>query len=164
MSVIGTDSRKLVWCNLNVSGRMQFWICEICPPCGIFLLIWFSEDKWACIVFLLLLLIFCPCFFYPLFFSGVWGCHQGWAFWSYSVPRLPSSIWAQPALHVDHWGCPWKHHQVSTTPSASLFPCLLVFWLHCSFPGILSVHHLSIYFQFSLAVLQWYSSLSLVAV
>lgn len=31
------------------------------------------------------------------------------------------------------------------------FSCLLVFWLHRSFPAILSIYHLSIYFQFSLA-------------
>lgn len=117
MSLINNDERKR-WEETGVTHFTLTWMMLI--------LVSFSEHQWACVhVFYYLANCSLPsslcCSVPSSLFSGVWGHHQGWTIWSYLVSRLPSSIRTQPALHVEHRSCTWKHHQVWTTLFVSFF-------------------------------------------
>lgn len=91
--------------------RVQFAESKVSEPCSMSSLIWFSQ-VW-------------PVF--PTLFSWVRGNHQEWALWSNPISGLSSPIRTQPALHMDHRGPTWKHHQVWTALIQLFAPSLVFF-------------------------------------
>lgn len=81
-------------------------------------------------------------------FSWVWWDDQGRAHRSHPVSRLPSALWAQSALRVDHRGSTWKHHWVCITHSTCRFypPChylIYSLWHHYQLFMVPTSHLLS---------------------
>lgn len=107
--------------------RKQMW-CAFLSTSPLYFVNWIFRARLFFFFFLFFLKL---TIFIAVVSSWVRWNDQGRALWPNPVSWLSFSIWAQPALCVDHRGSPWKHHQVWTALSIPhLFFATYYIWDH----------------------------------